>query len=117
MPNDARHWPHQWDPEPRWPALVAILAVGGLYAALPRYLVLGPRWVFLAVVGGLVVPTIVTHVRSHHLLNHSFGLTVNAVITAGLVASVILLIRELLVRGQKPSDLLLSAGALWATNV
>ena len=24
-----------YDPEPRWPALVAILAVGGLYAALP----------------------------------------------------------------------------------
>lgn len=31
-------------PEPRWPALVAVLAAGGLYSALPPYLAVGPQW-------------------------------------------------------------------------
>src|SRR5574341_264470 len=38
------------DPEPRWPAVVAILAVGGLYTALPAALTLGPRWLFPSLV-------------------------------------------------------------------
>ena len=108
---------HRWDPEPRWPAFVAVLSVGGIYAALPRYLVFGPRWLFLAIVFGLLVPTVVTHVRGHHVLNRFFGFTVNAAVTAGLVASVALLIEELPVRRDAPGRLLLSAALLWATNV
>jgi len=46
----------RWDPEPRWPAFIAILAVGGLYAALPRYLVVGPHWLFPVIVLVLLVP-------------------------------------------------------------
>ncbi len=107
----------RWDPEPRWPALVAVLAVGGIYAALPRYLVFGPRWLFLALVAGLLVPTVVTHVRGHHVLNRLFGFAVTGVVTAGLVASVALLIEELPSHKQAPTELLLSAASLWATNV
>src|SRR4051794_22087093 len=36
-------------PEPRWPALIAVLVVSGLYAALPASLAFGPRWVFAAI--------------------------------------------------------------------
>jgi len=32
------------EPEPRWPAFVAVLAVGGLYTGLPDALTMGPRW-------------------------------------------------------------------------
>jgi hypothetical protein len=117
MINGARHWPHSWDPEPRWPALVAVLSVVGVYAALPRYLVLGPRWLFPGVVLGLLVPVVVTHVRGHHFLNRLFGFTVNGVVTACLVASVVLLIEELPVQRNEPGRLLLSAGLLWASNV
>ena len=31
-------------PEPRWQALLALIAVGGIYLALPRSLVVGPAW-------------------------------------------------------------------------
>ena len=117
MSDGARRWPHPWDPEPRWPAFVAVLSVGGIYAALPRYLVLGPRWLFPGLVLGLLIPTAITHVRGHHFLNRLFGFTVNGAVTAGLVASVLLLIEELPAHRESPTKLLLSAGSLWVSNV
>jgi hypothetical protein len=44
--------------EPRWPAILALLAVGGLRLALPESLSAGPRWLLIAVVGFLLIPTI-----------------------------------------------------------
>jgi hypothetical protein len=32
------------EPEPGWQALIALLAVGGLYVALPENLTVRPRW-------------------------------------------------------------------------
>ena len=32
------------EPEQRWPALVALLCIGGLDLALPKSLTVGPRW-------------------------------------------------------------------------
>src|SRR5207253_2489085 len=46
--------PHHLDkPEPRWQALLAFLAVGCIYLALPRSLIIGPTWLLptLIVVG------------------------------------------------------------------
>jgi hypothetical protein len=117
MSYGARDWPHPWDPEPRWPAFVAVLSVGGIYAALPHYLILGPRWLFPGLVLGLLVPVVVTHIRGHHVLNRFFGFTVNGAVTAGLVASVVLLIEELPAHRESPTKLLLSAGLLWVSNV
>lgn len=117
MVNGARGWPHPWEPEPRWPALVAIVSVGGIYAALPRYLVLGPRWLFPGLLLGLLVPTVVTQVHGHHFLNRLFGFTVNGAMTACLVASVALLIEELPAHRESPTGLLLSAASLWVSNV
>lgn len=117
MSDGAPHWPHPWDPEPRWPAFVAVLSVGGIYAALPHYLVLGPRWLLPGLILGLLVPTAITHVRGHHVLNRFFGFTVNGAVTACLVASVVLLIEELPTHRESPTKLLLSAGSLWVSNV
>ena len=47
--------PAALNPEPRWPALIAVLAVGGLYLALHADLVSGPRWLLPANVGTLLV--------------------------------------------------------------
>ena len=33
--------------EPRWPALLALLASGGIVMAFPASLTLGPRWLVL----------------------------------------------------------------------
>jgi len=107
----------RWDPEPRWPAFIAILAVGGLYAALPRYLIVGPQWLFPSIVLMLLVPTVISHGTGHHRVNKVFGFTVNVVITIGMIVSIILLIRALPTHKESPTDLLLSATFLWLTNI
>jgi len=35
---------HLDKPEPRWQALLAFIAVGGIYLALPDSLTVGPAW-------------------------------------------------------------------------
>ena len=47
-----------YDPEPRWPAAVAIVAVAGLYYSLPEHPIVGPRWAFPALVLLLLIPLI-----------------------------------------------------------
>jgi uncharacterized membrane protein len=109
--------PDEIEPEPRWPALVAVLAVGGLYAALPDTLTLGPRWLFPSVVLGLLIPTVVAHQTSRHRLNTIFGFAVDAVLTLGLTISIVLLIDALPKHQETPQELLVSAAFLWITNI
>ena len=106
-------------PEPRWPAVVSLLAVGGLYEALPRAISVGsmPRWSLLILVALLLVPTILTFRTDHHHLNQIFGFTVLGVVTVALVWSLYLLVISLPTHTLPPEALLRSAAALWATNV
>src|SRR5207247_10321201 len=83
----------QYDQEPRWPAFIAVLAVGGLYTALPEALTFGPRWLFPSVVLTLLVPTVVSHHTGRHRLNAIFAFPVDGAVTLRLIISVILLIR------------------------
>jgi hypothetical protein len=107
-----------YDPEPRWPAIVAVLAVAGLYFALPATLIVGPRWIFPTVVVALLIPTVISHAREAHRLNKILGFTVTAVLTIGMIGSVVLLIYDLVFNDEKRGQqLLISAACLWATNV
>src|SRR5215467_6261873 len=107
----------KWEREPRWPAVVALLASGGLYMALPASLVAGPRWALLAVIVALVVPTMISHRSGRYSLNHWLGMTVSAVVTLAMILSLILLVAALPAHKEAPSDLLRSAVSLWVTNV
>jgi len=104
-------------PEPRWPAFVAVLAVGGIYPALPDALTLGPRWLFPSLVLALLLPTIVSHHAGRHRLSTIFGFLVDGLLTVGLIISVILLIGALPTHKESPLELLLSAASLWITNI
>jgi hypothetical protein len=104
-------------PEPRWQAILALIAVGGIYTALPRALSVGPKWLLLAVVMVLLVPTVVAHRTGRHSLNHLLGILNNSVITAALVGSLILLVAGLPAHQEAGRPLLLSAASLWLTNV
>lgn len=106
-----------YDPEPRWPAFIAIIAVGGLYTALPANLIVGPRWAFLVMVLLLVTPTVITHAMKYHSIDRILGFAVSGFVTLALVASVILLIDALPQHTETPTQLLLSAGSLWLTNI
>lgn len=104
--------------EPRWPALLAMLALGGLYAALPSFLLVGgPRWLLLAVVSVLLVPTIISHRRGVHSLNKRLGYILNGVVTVTMIGSLSLLIMALPAHKETPLQLLYSAAALWVSNI
>lgn len=105
------------DPEPRWQALIALVAIGGLNVALPPYLVAGPRWWFPGVVALLLAGLIVTHRADMTRLHVVLGMLVNAVITAALIGSVALLVIALPGRRESPARLLVSAASIWLTNV
>ena len=95
-----------------------MLAIGGLYAALPfNLLVGGSRWLLAALVGSLLVPTAITHRRGHHALNELFGYILNGVVTLALIVSLALLLRAVTQHEVTPPQLLRSAAALWVSNI
>ncbi|HZE69776.1 MAG TPA: hypothetical protein VE135_09655 [Pyrinomonadaceae bacterium] len=109
---------HPPDEEPRWPAAIALLALGGLYSALPSALLVGGhRWLLLIVVILMLVPTIIAHYTGNHFLNEVLGMILNSVVTIALVWSLLLLIDVLPEHGITPKDLLRSAAALWIGNI
>jgi uncharacterized membrane protein len=104
--------------EPRWPALIALLGAGGLYAALPSsLLVAGPKWLLAVLVLILLVPAEVAHHRGNHSLNQIIGYILNSLITLSMIASLALLIDSLPEHEVPPPVLLRSAAALWVTNI
>jgi uncharacterized membrane protein len=107
----------QYDSEPRWPAVIAILAVGGLYLALPDSLTFGPNWLFPSLVLALLIPTNITYHTGRHRLNAILGFAVDGVLTVGLIISVTLLVDALPAGKEAPQQLLLSAASLWLTNI
>ena len=38
------------EPEPRWPTAIAMIAIGGLFYALPSAMTVGPDWLVLVLV-------------------------------------------------------------------
>ena len=97
--------------------ILALLAVAGIYTALPEALVVGPSWLLPALVVVLLVPTVFAHRTGRHSLNHVLGIAICATITFGLIASVALLATTI-AGGKEPALALLRSGAaLWLTNV
>lgn len=103
--------------EARWPALLALVAVGVLNLALPQTLTLGPRWALLAVVGVLLVPTVISHRAGRKDLNRVLGHVVSGVVTLALAGSLGLLLAGLPKKSETPLELAKSAACLWVTNV
>src|SRR2546430_15414509 len=104
-------------PEPRWQVILALLAVGGIHLALPRWFIVGPIWLLPGVIIVLLVPTIMTHRTGRHSLNHALGILINAIITIALIGSVVLLVTALPSHRDEPLRLLASGAELWFTNV
>jgi hypothetical protein len=109
--------PRKTPAQPVWPAVVAILAVGGLQLSLPEPLTFGPSWLLLVVVSVLLIPVIVARMRGSFALNQRLGYVLLWVVTAALLWSVWLLVSSLPRHTLTPLALLRSAAALWITNV
>jgi hypothetical protein len=107
----------RWDPEPRWPAAIAVIAVAGLDFSLPSYLRMGPRWLFPAVIFAMLVPTVVTHRARKHHIDRVLGFGVAGLVTLAMILSVALLIAALPSHRESPRELLVSAASVWFTNI
>jgi len=105
------------EPEPRWPAIIAVLATGVLFLFMPERLTFGPNWLLLAAVAVLTVPALITHRMGSAKLNYLFGLLLSGVITCALVWSLATLIAGLPSKKENPTELLTAAGALWISNI
>lgn len=108
---------HLDKPEPRWQALLALVAVGGIYLALPPRLVVGPTWLLPALIALLLIPTIFAHRTGYHSLNHILGIFISAITTIALIGSVVLLVVTLPAKKESPIALLETGAELWLTNV
>lgn len=103
--------------EPRWPAVLAIVAIVGLYISLPERLTPGPNWLVPALVGVLLVPTMLTRRFGYLELNHGFGVAICVVLTAADLYCLATLIAGLPGKREAPTQLLRSAVALWVSNI
>jgi hypothetical protein len=59
--------------EPRWPALLALLALGSLYYALPCSLTVGPNWLVLILVAVLATPAVMFNGSGSRRTRQIFG--------------------------------------------
>ena len=103
--------------EPRWPAMLALLAVGGLRLALPESLSVGPDWLLITLVAVLIIPTVWARQRGLDNLNKVLGYVLTSIVTLDMIWSLYLLIAALPLHKESPQDLLRSATALWITNI
>jgi hypothetical protein len=104
-------------PEPRWQVLLAVLAIGAIYLALPANLIFGPIWLLPTLIVVLLIPTVMSHRTGRRSLNRVLGIIINGITTLALIGSVVLLVRALPSHKESPLELLRSGGLLWLTNV
>lgn len=95
-----------------------MIAIGGLYAALPSSLALvRPRWLVLAIVLVLTIPIIISHRIGHHVLNQILGYVLNSVVTVAMILALVRLLSAVTDHTIDPNQLLRSAAALWLSNI
>jgi hypothetical protein len=102
---------------PRWPATIAILAVGGVFFSLSARYTVGPRWGVLALIAALLIPLWMLHRRGLHRLTHAVGLALNGALTFAVASSAALLLYRLGEGTEQALPLLRDAALVWGANV
>src|SRR3981189_1381822 len=87
-------------PEPRWPAVLAMLSVGLLNDALPRSLVFGPKWLITLLAVALLVPALISHHQGKHDAAKWLSYIALGLVTTSMVASLALLVAGLAIHRQ-----------------
>jgi len=102
---------------PRWPAAVALLVVGAVYAAISGELTLGPRLLVPLLILLLVVALMSAHLGGRHLLARRFALVLVALVSVAVAGSVVLLIAASMGGGMPGPARLGDSALIWAMNV
>ena len=111
------HTPDVERPEPRWPVIVGACAAVALHFALPPALRPGTPWFLFFVVGTLVIAATVFRRLGMHRQNSWASYGVLGALALGLLYGVVMLIIGLMRKTETGTELLVSAGVLWTSNV
>ena len=98
------------------PALLAVLAIGGIYLLVSAPLSPGPPGLLLLLIGVLLIPLIVTRWRSLLHLTRMFAFLILAVVTLTVITSVVFLMAQLLA-GRTRARAVRDAALIWVANV
>ena len=97
--------------------MIALLAPCGLRLALPHALSLGPDWMLIPVVGGLILLYGLARQLALSTLSIFLSYLALAIVTADMAWSIGLLVAGLPTHHDSPVVLLRSAAVLWSTNI
>jgi hypothetical protein len=103
--------------EPRWPATLGLLAIGGLRVALPSTLLIGPDWLLGLIVVALLIPIELARRFGNNRANLILGYLLTSIVTLDTIWSLARLIEVLPLHRENPRELLVSAGSLWISNI
>lgn len=109
--------------ESRWPMALAVLLSGVLHALLPDQIVIGPQFLYLACVSVLLIALVLGDPgridRDSRLLRWLTGLLIAFMTLANIIAGIRIVVGILSEQSfwNSASELLLSGGVVWATNV
>lgn len=101
----------------RWPAAIALLLLGLVYALEPDRLRLGPPWLLLVLLLPLIAAMLLARRRGLHDIAHWLGRATTALATLALATGVVFLLTHLPGSREPGTFLLESAALLWATNI
>lgn len=105
------------NPEPRWPAALAVFAAGLLPLALPRSLSLAPPWALTPANLILLTGAVLAHRRHRQKLNEILSYANLGLLALELLYSLTTLVLALPRHTQPAANLLGSAAVLWFANV
>lgn len=102
----------------RWPALLALLLIGGFNLLLSQRLIIWANWLLLPFLAGLVGLDIAIRLFSNNYkLSHQLLLLACGIITLSQITSLSLLVTALPDKTVEATTLLRDAGILWICNV
>ncbi len=107
---------HREKPIKRWPVIIALLGIGGVFGLLSARVTNGYGWLVLPLVIIFLVPINLTHLRENHILTRRFALGITAVLTLAEIISIGFLLSALLNKEAMGVSLLEDAVLLWSTN-
>lgn len=109
--------PTNLEPEPRWPAAIALLGAALLPLALPRSLTLAPTLILVPASVVLLTGAILAHKHNRIKLTDTFAYANLGLLTLSMLYSLATLVIGLIRHAESAPKLLESAAILWAANV
>jgi hypothetical protein len=105
------------EPEPRWPAAIALFTAASLPLALPRALTIAPAWALVPTNVVLLTGAILSHRHNRIKLTDTFSYANLGLLTLSMLYSLAILVLGLVNHAESAAMLLRSAAILWLANV